>query len=194
MKHRAISHTLILLALFATSTGAEAAYIHRWTIFPEHSGLRVLTSVPQLADVAKKIGGRRIAVVSLLKPSVDFHNPKLVGSMVKATEEADVLLRLNPSLDSWIEELTRQSNNQRLRPESGCFRACLEQTSVKNSRSLDLLLNDERTARSVAQDVLGVLIHADPKNESYYRANSEAYLRTLQKSPKQQTSSSRKDP
>jgi len=170
---KAAKLSLCLFTLFVASTAVQAGYHHKWTIFPERSGTRVLTSIPQLADVAKKIGGRRVSVVSLLKPKADFHSPKITKSMAKAMNEADVLLRLSPSLDPWVDELAKQCSNQRLRTETGAGDACVEITPSQQVRDLDSLLRDKQTAQTVARVVLATLVRTDPKNESYYRANSD---------------------
>lgn len=174
---KAASLTLCLLALLVVSVAAQAAYVRRWTIFPERSGVRVLVSVPQLADIAKRIGEKRVSVVSLLKPKMDLRNPKISKSMLKAVEEADVLLRLNPDLDPWIENLAKRSGNQRLCTETGIGYSCVESAASRQTLDPDALLKGRE--RSIAQVMLAAFVRADPKNETYYRSNSDAYLRTL---------------
>jgi ABC-type Zn uptake system ZnuABC Zn-binding protein ZnuA len=164
--------------MFSGSTSLWAGYHHKWTIFPKRPGIKVATSLPQLAEITKHIGGKHVSVVSLLKSDKDTQNPKLYHSMIKAVKEADVLLRLSSTLDPYIEDLVIKTGKTRFMPESEHCYSCLK-TSLP-PQDLNSLLADKSNQEAIAQVVLSALINESPKFENDFRVQYQAYLHSLQ--------------
>lgn len=169
-----------LLAIVTASPSIGATYSHRWTVFPENSGVKVAASVPQLARVARSIGEKHVAVVSLLKSSDGVKDPKLCDRMVKTIREADVVVRLSPDLDPYIEELIKKAGDCRVSNKAELCCACLAATA-RNGQNQDLksLLANPSNMETAARGIFAALVKADPADESYYQARLDAYLQSL---------------
>ncbi len=64
--------------------------------------LRVVTSIPPLAMIVSDLGGRRVAVRSILPPGADPHTFEPKPSDALAITQADVIVVLGSPIDSWI--------------------------------------------------------------------------------------------
>ncbi len=91
------------LAALATSAGAEP--------------LRVVTSVPDLADLVQRVGGAAVAVESLVRGSQDPHFIEARPTYVRRLHEADLYVEVGLQLElGWSPTLLKSARNPRVRP------------------------------------------------------------------------------
>jgi manganese/zinc/iron transport system substrate-binding protein len=77
-----------------------------------NSGWRVVCTTGMVADVAREVGGKRVAITSLMGEGVDPHLYKASPGDVKQLEEADLIcysgLHLEGKLAETLEQLSRR--------------------------------------------------------------------------------------
>ncbi|HEY4955772.1 MAG TPA: metal ABC transporter substrate-binding protein [Gemmatimonadaceae bacterium] len=98
--HRAA--TLALVALAATGSSAAAQ-------------LRVVATTPDLASIAREVGGDKVSVVALAKPTEDPHFVDAKPSHIVTLNRADALIEGGAELElGWLPPLLENSRNGRI--------------------------------------------------------------------------------
>jgi len=95
----------LVLVLTAPITGAQP--------------LRVITTVPDLADLAATVGGDAVLATSLAKGPQDPHFVEARPSFVRALHDADLLIAVGLELETgWLPVLLQGARNPRVGPGS----------------------------------------------------------------------------
>jgi len=98
--HRAA--TLALVAIAATGTSAAAQ-------------LRIVATTPDLASIAREIGGDKVSVVALAKPTEDPHFVDAKPSHIVTLNRADALIEGGAELElGWLPPLLENSRNGKI--------------------------------------------------------------------------------
>jgi zinc/manganese transport system substrate-binding protein len=93
---------LVLIALAATGSSASAQ-------------LRVVATTPDLASLAREIGGDRVSVVALAKPTEDPHYVDAKPSHIVTLNRADALIEGGAELElGWLPPLLENSRNSKI--------------------------------------------------------------------------------
>ena len=89
--------------------------------------LRVVATIPDLAQLATEIGGEHVEVRSLSKGTENLHAVHVRPSMLIALSKADLFLEMGLSLEAaWLPELLQKSRNEAIRPGAEGFQNCSE--------------------------------------------------------------------
>ena len=75
---------------------------------PARAATDVVTTTPELAAIAREVGGGLVSVQSLAKPDQNYHKIEARPTDVVKVARADVFVKLGMGLDQWA-ELTRGS-------------------------------------------------------------------------------------
>jgi len=67
--------------------------------------LKVVVTIPPLADFAHEVGGDRVQVTNLLPPGASPHTFEPTPSQARAAAEADLVVRIGLDADHWIDGL-----------------------------------------------------------------------------------------
>lgn len=87
--------------------------------------IRVVTSIPDLADFTKRIGGELVSVESLAKGMEDPHGVPIKPSFVPKLNRADVLVVLGLQAEhSWLPALVDVSRNNEIQPGNPGYIDC----------------------------------------------------------------------
>ena len=98
--HKAAALALIALATMGSSASAQ---------------LRVVATTPDLASLAREIGGDRVNVVALAKPTEDPHYVDAKPSHIVTLNRADVLIEGGAELEvGWLPPLLESARNGRM--------------------------------------------------------------------------------
>src|SRR5438094_10237116 len=82
---------------------------------PAPAKLNVVASTPDLASIAKEIGGEHIDISTLAKPTEDPHFVDAKPSFIVKLNRADVLIEGGAELEiGWLPALLDQSRNTKL--------------------------------------------------------------------------------
>ena len=87
--------------------------------------LNVVATLPDLASIAEAVGGDRIKVASLARPTEDPHFVDPKPSLILKLNKADVLLEGGAGLEiGWLPALVRSARNQAILPGAEGHVAC----------------------------------------------------------------------
>jgi len=90
------------------------AVIAAW---PARGELRVVSSIPVLGSLAKEVGGDRIRVDELARPTQDPHYVDARPNLMVTLNRADLLLQVGLELEiGWLPPLVLGSRNPRIQP------------------------------------------------------------------------------
>jgi zinc/manganese transport system substrate-binding protein len=155
--------------------------------------LNVVATTPDLAAIAKEIGGDHIDITTLAKPAEDPHFVDAKPSFIVKLNHADVLIEGGAELEiGWLPALLDQSRNSKLAPGAPGHVACaqgvalLEVPSTLDRSRGDIhaagnphYLVDPVNAKTVAQHITDAFCAQDEKSCSVYRANLKKFTERI---------------
>lgn len=157
--------------------------------------LRVVTSLPDLAALARGVGGERVHVVALAVPTQDPHFVDARPSLMVELNKADLLVTAGLSLESgWLPTLQTGARNPRIlsgaRGHLAASQAVhlLEVPTTPVDRSQGDIhpggnphfLLDPREAVKVARAISERLAELDPAGAQAYAANLQRFAAELE--------------
>lgn len=171
---------LLTLATVATVAAASA---------PAPAQLRVVATTPDLAALAREIGGRSVTVTALAKPSEDPHFVDAKPSHIITLNRADALIEGGAELElGWLPPLLDNARNTRIAAGSpGRIVASqgvrmMEIPSAFDRSRGDVhsmgnphFLIDPVNARIIARNIASSFAQIDPKSAGMYRSNLAAF-------------------
>ncbi len=158
--------------------------------------IRVVTSLPDLADIAKQIGGDKVDVFAIAKGYQDPHFVDAKPSYMIKLKKADLFVQVGLDLEiGWVPPLLEGARNKKILWGGDGF--------VDASKSMDLLQVprgdpsklrakgdihifgnphywlDPLNGKIIAQNIFEGLIKIAPENEIYFKQNLEAFIRKI---------------
>lgn len=181
MKHFVL-HLLAIAALGALALAGRAA-----------DPLRVVCTIPDLADIARTIGGDRVDVTSICKGTENTHAVVTKPSHLVAVSRADVFVEVGLSLETaFVPGLLEGARNERIRPGSPGFVNvsvdfdAIEVPTALSRRDGDVhpqgnphINLDPRFGRHAAAKILAGLVAVDPGSKAAYEARAAEYGKQL---------------
>lgn len=155
--------------------------------------LRVLTTIPDLADLAREIGGERIEVDSITRGKENLHAVVARPSHLVAMSRADLFIEVGLSLEiAFVPSLLEGARNERIRPGAPGFvnvsegwsaldvpRELTRKAGDVHPQGNPHMNLDPRAGRHMAQRIFEGLVRVDPQGAEAYRARLDAYLAKL---------------
>jgi len=161
--------------------------------------LRVVATFPDLADVARKIGGDRVDVQAIARGTEDPHQVVMKPSFVPKLNRADAVVYMGLTLEhSFLPGLLDVAANPRMRTDP--VKECVGPACVDCSVDVAILEKPESLSRSegelhpygnphynvgpqngprIARNIAAGLARVDPAGAAEYEKNLAAYLREL---------------
>jgi ABC-type Zn uptake system ZnuABC Zn-binding protein ZnuA len=163
---------LALIAIAATASSAAAQ-------------IRVVATTPDLASVAREIGGDKVSVVALAKPTEDPHYVDAKPSHIVTLNRADALIEGGAELElGWLPPLLENSRNSkisagapgRITASDGVKMLEIPTSFDRSKGDVHSLGNphfmiDPVTVRIVARNIANHFAQVDPKNAATYNGN-----------------------
>lgn len=179
-----IACTLFFLLPLAASSGAR----------PAGGPLRVVATIPDLADFVRTIGAERVEVTSIARGSENLHAVVARPSHLVAMSRADLFVEVGLSLEvGFVPGLLEGARNQRIRPGAPGFVnvsegwTAIEVPADVSRKAGDIhpqgnphMNLDPRAGRHIAGRVLAGLVRVDPDAEALYRRNHDALVARLE--------------
>ena len=151
--------------------------------------LKVVATTPDLASIAREIGGNMVDVTALAKPTEDPHYVDAKPSHIVTLSRADVLIEGGAELElGWMPPLLENSRNGRIgggapgRVVASQGIRLLEVPTTFDRSKGDVhslgnphFLIDPLNAKIVAGHIAEHLSQVDPKSAPQYRANLAAF-------------------
>lgn len=180
---------LIHLALFLgfALTGATDAHARA-------AKLRVVTTIPDLADIVKEIGGDRVDVTSIARGRENTHAVAIRPSHMIAMSKADLFVQIGLALESsYVPGLLENCHNSKIQPgQPGFVNASEGWTPIDVPASVSRqqgdvhpfgnphMNMDPRGGRQIAERVLAGLEAVDPAGEKEYGDRYTRYVAKLE--------------
>jgi zinc/manganese transport system substrate-binding protein len=166
----AASLALVAIAVTASSAAAQ---------------IRVVATTPDLASVAREIGGDKVSVVALAKPTEDPHYVDAKPSHIVTLNRADALIEGGAELElGWLPPLLENSRNSKI--SAGAPGRIVASDGVKmleiptsfdrskgdvHSLGNPHFMIDPVTVRIVARNIADHFAQIDSKNAATYNGN-----------------------
>jgi zinc/manganese transport system substrate-binding protein len=164
--------TLALIAIGVTGSGASAQ-------------IRVVATTPDLASVAREIGGDRVSVVALAKPTEDPHYVDAKPSHIVTLNRADALIEGGAELElGWLPPLLENSRNSKI--SAGAPGRIVASDGIKlleiptsfdrskgdvHSLGNPHFMIDPINVKIVARNIADHLAEIDPNSAATYKGN-----------------------
>jgi len=167
-----------------------------WAVCPGagHAALNVVATTPDLAAIAREVGGDHLSLTTLTKPTEDPHFVDAKPSFIVKLNRADALLEGGAELEAgWLPPLLEGARNPKLALDAPGRIACaapiplLEVPATLDRSRGDIhaagnphYLVDPENARLVAGHICDAFCRLDAAGRETYRANLARFLRRLQ--------------
>lgn len=169
----------IYLALFLSLAMAAPAF----------AGLNVVATLPWIGSLAKEIGKDKIAVTTLVKPSLDPHMVEAKPSMILAGRKADILMYDGLDLEiGYLPLILESARNPRIVPgKPGNFDCSRFVHVIERHTAVDRSMGDvhplgnphyhfsPKNILRVAEGMSDALADMDRANTDFYRANFKRF-------------------
>jgi zinc/manganese transport system substrate-binding protein len=156
---------------------------------PAFAELNVVATLPWIGSLAKEIGGDKIVVTTLVKPSQDPHLVEAKPSMILAGRKADILMYNGLDLEiGYLSLILESSRNPRIGPgKPGNFDCSRFVTVVDKPTMVDRSMGDVHPLGNphyhfspanilrVAEGMSQALAQLDSTNADYYRENFRSF-------------------
>ncbi len=156
--------------------------------------LNVVTSIPDIADMVREIGGARVKVKALATGREDLHAVPARPSFLPLLNRADLVLTLGLAAEhAWLPAIVRKARNPRIMPgKAGWVELSEGVTVLQKPTILDRSEGEQhpdgnphfnigpQEGATLARNILKALTAADPKGKSAYESNHARYLATMQ--------------
>jgi len=163
-----------------------------------HAALRVVATTPEYGSLATTIGGARVSVTTLAKPTEDPHFVDAKPSHIVTLNRADILIEGGADLEvGWLPPLLEGARNPRIQPGTpGHVRASEGVPLLDVPQSLDRsqgdlhaagnphFMMDPANAAIVARHVAAALCGSDADGCASYKENLAGFERTLDEKTK----------
>lgn len=170
-----------LMGLALTLVGAQAK-------------LNVVATTPDLASVAREVGGDKIELTTLARPTEDPHFVDAKPSFILKLNKADALIHGGAELESgWLAPLLAGARNAKLvSAAKGDVRCCEGVRMLEVPAKLDRsegdihaagnphYLVDPENAKIVAHHIADAFGALDPANKEAYLANAKKFTDALE--------------
>jgi zinc/manganese transport system substrate-binding protein len=148
--------------------------------------VRVAASTTDLASIAASVGGDRVEVSAIARPTADVHRVEALPSHMVRVGRARVYLKVGLGLDQWADAIIDGSRNAKLEIVD-CSRGVrvLEKPAGKVDASMGDVHPegnphywlDPRNGAVVARTVAEALGRVDPAGAEVYRARAEGFAK-----------------
>jgi zinc/manganese transport system substrate-binding protein len=177
---------LVLAVLLALPSAAQAK-------------LRIVATLPELADMTRRVGGDRVTIDTLARGTEDIHQVVMRPSFVSKLNRADAVVFLGLGAEhSFLPALVGAAANPKMRLDWGA--SCLGEGCIDLSEGVEVLDKPQTVSRAegelhpqgnphynlgadngprMARNVAAGLSRVDPDGAAEYEKNLDAYLKEL---------------
>lgn len=157
--------------------------------------VKVVCTLPDLAAIASAVGGDRVVVTALARPSEDPHYVDARPSHIIKLNKADLLVVNGLQLEvGWLPNLLTRARNGKIQPgapgylDASTVVDLMQIPTMRIDRSMGDIhpggnphyTFDPRRAISIARAVGGVLARIDPSSSAQYEARAAAFIAQLE--------------
>jgi zinc/manganese transport system substrate-binding protein len=155
--------------------------------------LRVVASVPDLADIAREIGGDRVNVITLATGREDLHAVPVRPSFLPKLNKADILLCLGLDAEhAWLPAIAAEARNPRIREDGPGWIDCSKGIGVLGKPvKLDRSEGEQhpqgnphynigpQCGTTIAENIYKAFLGVMPDQRSYFQKNKDTYIKKV---------------
>lgn len=155
--------------------------------------LNVVTTDTNLADIARRVGGDRVRVESLIRGVDDPHQVEPRPSMVVKLASADVLARVGLDLDMFVDALLERCGNRKVQRGGPGYADCSRGVKLMEVPTTQLdpsmgdihaygnphYLLDPMNGITAASNIGAALSRVDPAGAAEYRSRLDTFAREV---------------
>jgi len=152
--------------------------------------IKVVASIYPLGDIAKQVGGEKVAVKVLLPPGASPHTFEPTPVETMEIHKARVFVKAGAGLEFWAEKVVKTSGNKGLITVDASSGLPL----IRQIHSHDPLIGktkdlesadphiwlDPMFVKKIADKIVDALSKADPDGKAYYTKRAEIYKKDLE--------------
>ncbi len=149
--------------------------------------VRVVTSLPDLADITQQIGGDRVKVDFIVRGDQNPHFVEVKPSYMMKLKSADEFFLIGMDLEMWAPQIIDGSRNtaldvvdlsKNIEKLEVPAKVDASQGDVHRFGNPHYWL-DPRNIHPIADEIVAALARVAPGDEQYFRSNAAAYLKRL---------------
>lgn len=149
--------------------------------------VRVVTSLPDLADLTVQIGGDRVTVDHIVRGDQNPHFVDVKPSYMMRLKSADIFFQIGMDLELWAPQIIDGSRNRTLAVidlSKGVEKLEIPNRVDASQGDVHPFGNphywlDPRNMHAVVEEMVVALSQVSPGDEAFFRANAVAYLKIL---------------
>ena len=164
------------------------------TALTAQANLKIVTTAPDYADIAKQIGGDKVDVHSVMKGPENVHNVMAKPTEMVYLNQADLFVHSGLDTEPWRDNLVKGSRNPRIldqRPGSVDMSIGITLKEVPVSGKGDRSQGDmhafgnphytlnPQIAQRMAATLASAMMQADPGNADLYKANAVKFVNAM---------------
>ncbi len=165
---------VLALMILATAGVSEAA-------------IKVVTSLPDLADFARQVGGDKVSVDYIVRADQNPHFVEVKPSYMMKLKSADLFLTIGMELEMWAPQIVDGSRNASLTVvdlSQGVTKLEVPAKVDASQGDVHRFGNphywlDPRNVPPMMDEIVSALSKVSPADEKIFRANADAYLQKL---------------
>jgi zinc/manganese transport system substrate-binding protein len=154
---------------------------------PVHAEIRVVTTLPELADFAKEIGKDRVTVSSIVRGDQNPHFVEVKPSYMMKLKSANIFLTVGMELEMWAPQIVDGSRNTSLEVVDLSRNVQKLEVPGKVDASLGDVHRfgnphywlDPRNVRPIMDEIIDALTTVSPDDNAFFRQNADVYLKRL---------------
>jgi zinc/manganese transport system substrate-binding protein len=151
------------------------------------AAVRIVTTLPDLADLARQVGGDKVTVDYIVKGDQNPHFVEVKPSYMMKLKSADLFLTIGMDLELWAPQIVDGSRNASLIVVDLSSRVVKREVPANTDASQGDVHRfgnphywlDPRNVRPMMEEIVEALVKVSPGDEKTFRANADAYLRKL---------------
>ena len=144
---------------------------------PAGSGIQVVATTPQVADLARNVVGDRGTVTQILPANADPHDYEPKPSDAEALLDADLIVRSGGDVDEWMDQIVESSGS-----DAPVISLIDDVPTIETDGETDPhWWQDPHNAIIAVGAIRDRLAEIDPGNASDFRASARSYAARLRR-------------
>jgi ABC-type Zn uptake system ZnuABC Zn-binding protein ZnuA len=157
-------------------------------ILPAHATINIVTSLPDLADFVRIVGGERVEVQSIVRGDQNPHYIEVKPSYMMKLRNARLFFIVGMDLEKWAQQIVDGSRNASLEVVDLSRRITkLEVPTRLDASEGDVhrfgnphYWLDPRNVPIILDEVVAMLSKASPADAAAFKSNADAYVKRLE--------------
>jgi len=162
-------------------------------VAPAMGQLRIVTTAPDYADIAKQIGGEKVEVHSVMKGPENVHNVMARPTEMVYLNKADLFVHSGLDTEPWRDNLMKGARNPKIldhQPGNVDMSAGIALKEVPKGK-IDRSMGDvhaygnphftlnPQVAQRMASTLVKAMMRADPDNAEFYKQNAITFVKEM---------------